>query len=82
MRLRQEYFLVSASLQDILRRHLRTHGTLDNLADKVAIHLNDTHPTLAIPELMRSLNRFTRLLSGKTLGDVSSSYLLLVLAIL
>lgn len=55
LRLRQEYFLVSASLQDILRRHLRTHGTLDNLADKVAIHLNDTHPTLAIPELMRIL---------------------------
>ena len=56
LRLRQEYFLVSASLQDILRRHLRTHGTLDNLADKVAIHLNDTHPALAIPELMRILN--------------------------
>lgn len=55
LRLRQEYFLVSASLQDILRRHLRTHGTLDNLADKVAIHLNDTHPALAIPELMRIL---------------------------
>ena len=55
LRLRQEYFLVSASLQDILRRHLRIHGTLDNLADKVAIHLNDTHPALAIPELMRIL---------------------------
>lgn len=55
LRLRQEYFLVSASLQDILRRHLRTHGTLNNLADKVAIHLNDTHPALAIPELMRIL---------------------------
>ena len=55
LRLRQEYFLVSASLQDVLRRHFRTHGTLDNLADKVAIHLNDTHPTLAIPELMRIL---------------------------
>ena len=55
LRLRQEYFLVSASSQDILRRHFRTHGTLDNLADKVAIHLNDTHPALAIPELMRIL---------------------------
>lgn len=55
LRLRQEYFLVSASLQDILRRHFRIHGTLDNLADKVAIHLNDTHPALAIPELMRIL---------------------------
>lgn len=55
LRLRQEYFLVSASLQDILKRHKRTHGTLDNLADKVAIHLNDTHPALTIPELMRIL---------------------------
>ena len=55
LRLRQEYFLVSASLQDILRRHKRTHHTLENLAEKVAIHLNDTHPALAIPELMRIL---------------------------
>ena len=55
LRLRQEYFLVSASLQDILRRHKRTHDSLENLAYKVAIHLNDTHPALAIPELMRIL---------------------------
>lgn len=55
LRLRQEYFLVSASLQDIVRRHKRVHNSLDNLADKVAIHLNDTHPALAIPELMRML---------------------------
>ena len=55
LRLRQEYFLVSASLQDIIRRHKRTHSSLENLADKVAIHLNDTHPALAIPELMRIL---------------------------
>ncbi|OOF82983.1 glycogen phosphorylase [Rodentibacter ratti] len=55
LRLRQEYFLVSASLQDIIRRHKRVHNSLDNLADKVAIHLNDTHPALAIPELMRML---------------------------
>ena len=55
LRLRQEYFLVSASLQDIIKRHKRTHGTIENLADKVAIHLNDTHPALAIPELMRIL---------------------------
>ncbi|WP_373100038.1 MULTISPECIES: glycogen/starch/alpha-glucan phosphorylase [Pasteurellaceae] len=52
LRLRQEYFLVSASLQDIIKRHKRTHGSVENLADKVAIHLNDTHPALAIPELM------------------------------
>lgn len=55
LRLRQEYFLVSASLQDILNRHRWQNKTLANLADKVAIHLNDTHPVLAIPELMRIL---------------------------
>ncbi|OOF48652.1 glycogen phosphorylase [Rodentibacter genomosp. 1] len=56
LRLRQEYFLVSASLQDIIRRHKYTHNnSLESLADKVAIHLNDTHPALAIPELMRVL---------------------------
>ncbi len=55
LRLRQQYFLVSASIQDILNRHLRTYDTLENLSDKVAIHINDTHPTLCIPELMRFL---------------------------
>ena len=55
LRLRQQYFLVSASIQDILHRHLRTYNTLDNLPEKVAIHINDTHPTLSIPELMRFL---------------------------
>ncbi len=55
LRLRQQYFLVSASIQDILKRHLRQYGTLENLPEKVAIHINDTHPTLAIPELMRHL---------------------------
>ncbi|GLS14112.1 glycogen/starch/alpha-glucan phosphorylase [Hydrogenophaga electricum] len=55
LRLRQEYFFVSASLQDILRRYLKRHGSFENLADKVAIHLNDTHPALAVPELMRLL---------------------------
>lgn len=55
LRLRQQYFLVSASIQDILNRHLRHYNTLDNLAEKVAIHINDTHPTLCIPELMRFL---------------------------
>ena len=53
LRLRQQYFLVSASIQDIIQRHLTKHGTLDNLPDKIAIHINDTHPTMAIPELMR-----------------------------
>ncbi len=55
LRLRQQYFLVSASVQDILARHLKQYGTLDNLPDKAAIHINDTHPALAIPELMRIL---------------------------
>lgn len=53
LRLRQQYFLVSASIQDIIQRHLTRYGTLDNIPDKVAIHINDTHPTMAIPELMR-----------------------------
>ncbi|MBR6510055.1 MAG: glycogen/starch/alpha-glucan phosphorylase [Clostridia bacterium] len=55
LRLRQQYFLVSASVQDILKRHLDRYHTLENLPEKVAIHINDTHPTLCIPELMRFL---------------------------
>ncbi len=53
LRLRQQYFLVSASVQDIVRRHLRQYKTIDKIPEKMAIHINDTHPTLAIPELMR-----------------------------
>lgn len=55
LRLKQEYFFVSASLQDIVRRYKKTRDTFDEFADKVAIQLNDTHPALAIPELMRIL---------------------------
>ena len=55
LRLRQEYFFVAASVQDILGRHLEEHGTLSNLADQVAMHLNDTHPAIAVAELMRVL---------------------------
>ncbi len=55
LRLKQEYFLVSASVQDIVARHKCHFPSIKNLADKVAIHLNDTHPVLAIPELMRIL---------------------------
>lgn len=55
LRLSQQYFLVSASLQSILKDHIKDYGTLDNLPDKVAIHINDTHPALAVPELMRLL---------------------------
>ena len=55
LRLRQQYFLCSASLSDIVRKHLSQYETMDNFSKKNAIHINDTHPTLAIPELMRIL---------------------------
>lgn len=55
LRLRQQYFLCAASIGDITNNHMMVYGTLENLAEKVAIHINDTHPTLAIPELMRVL---------------------------
>ncbi len=53
LRLTQQYFLVSASAQDIVTRHLEHYGTPDSLPEKAAVHINDTHPTLIIPELMR-----------------------------
>ena len=55
LRLRQEFFFASASLQDLLRRHLEQFGTLSNLSDKAAIQLNDTHPAVAVAEMMRLL---------------------------
>ena len=55
LRLRQEYFFVAASLQDLVRRYLSTHSDFAAFPERVAIHLNDTHPVLAIPELMRIL---------------------------
>ncbi len=55
LRLKQQYLLVSAALQDIVGEHKRKYGSLDTLADKAAIHINDTHPALCIPELMRIL---------------------------
>jgi starch phosphorylase len=55
LRLRQEYFFTSASLQDLCRRHLEEFGTLDTLADYAAVQLNDTHPAIAVAELMRLL---------------------------
>ncbi|MBE7030729.1 MAG: glycogen/starch/alpha-glucan phosphorylase [Ruminococcaceae bacterium] len=55
LRLKQQYVLVSASVQSIIKTHLRRHGSLDTLPDKAAIHINDTHPALCVPELMRIL---------------------------
>lgn len=55
LRLKQQYFFVSASIQSILKKHLKEYSSLDSLPDKVSIHINDTHPTLCIPELMRLL---------------------------
>ena len=55
LRLKQQYFFVSASMQSIIKHHLKNYESLDSLADKVAIHINDTHPSLCIPELMRIL---------------------------
>lgn len=55
LRLRQQYFMCAAAIGDIVNHHMNVYGTLDNLPEKVAIHINDTHPTLAIPELMRVL---------------------------
>jgi starch phosphorylase len=55
LRLKQEYFFVSASMQDLVKRHLDEHPNLDNLAEHVAIHLNDTHPAISVAELMRIL---------------------------
>lgn len=55
LRLRQQYFLCASSVGDIVNNHMSVYGTLDNLHEKVAIHINDTHPTLAVPELMRIL---------------------------
>jgi glycogen phosphorylase len=55
LRLKQEYFFVAASIQDLIHRHLSEHPTLENLADKVAIHLNDTHPAIGVAELVRVL---------------------------
>ena len=55
LRLKQEYFFVAASMQDLVKRHLDEHPKLDNLAEHVAIHLNDTHPAIGVAELMRIL---------------------------
>jgi starch phosphorylase len=70
LRLRQEYFFSTASLQDIIQRHLSQYGDLLTLPDKAAIHLNDTHPAIAVTELMRLLMD-VHLLDFDTAWDIS-----------
>ena len=55
LRLKQQYFFVSASIQSIIKKHLKHYPSLDNLGEKISIHINDTHPALCVPELMRLL---------------------------
>ncbi|MDQ7982070.1 glycogen/starch/alpha-glucan phosphorylase [Paraburkholderia sp. SARCC-3016] len=74
LRLRQEYFFVSATMQDLIRRYLRTHSTFGRFAEKVAVHLNDTHPVLAIPELMRLLVDVHRVPWDKAWKDVQQVF--------
>ena len=69
LRFKQQYFFVSASLQDILAQHLAEGRSFDALPDAIAIQLNDTHPALAITELMRLLRRRARARMGSRLGD-------------
>ena len=71
LRLKQEYFFVSASIQNIIANHVKYNKTLDNLPEKVAIHINDTHPALCIPELMRILLDVHRLTWDKAWGLVT-----------
>src|SRR5205823_2892922 len=61
LRLRQEYFFVSASLQDLVQRHMRSDGDIHFLPERAAIQLNDTHPSIAVAELMRILIDIYRL---------------------
>jgi len=74
LRLRQEYFFVSATMQDLIRRYLRTHSTFGRFSEKVAVHLNDTHPVLAIPELMRLLVDVHHLPWDKALAHVQQVF--------
>ena len=67
LRLRQQYFLSSASLQDVLRRHKRVFGSVDGFSEKNTVQLNDTHPTVSIPELIRLL-----MLEGLSFEDALS----------
>lgn len=55
LRMKQQYFFISASMQTLTKRHMQTYGNLDNFYEKIAVHINDTHPTMSILELMRIL---------------------------
>lgn len=55
LRMKQQYFFISASMQTLTKRHMQTYGSLDNFHEKIAVHINDTHPAMSIPELMRIL---------------------------
>ena len=55
LRMKQQYFFISASMQTLTKRHMQTYGSLDNFHEKIAVHINDTHPTMSILELMRIL---------------------------
>lgn len=55
LRMKQQYFFISASMQTLTKRHFKSYGTLDNFHEKIAVHINDTHPTMSILELMRIL---------------------------
>ena len=74
LRLKQEYFFVAATLQDAVRRHLKTHPTLDTLPDKAVFQLNDTHPALAVAELMRMLVDVHKLGWDRAWGIVTKSF--------
>ena len=76
LRLRQEYFFVSASLQDIVHRHLCTDGNIHFLPDQAAVQLNDTHPSIAVPELMRLLIDLHGLPVGRGLADLRRDLIL------
>ena len=76
LRLRQEYFFASASLQDLIRRHLKQNGDIRNAADKVAIQLNDTHPAIGVAELMRLLVDVHGARLERRLGDHPGDLLL------
>src|SRR5690606_25600760 len=74
LRLKQQYFFVSASLQDIVRGYKKDHGSLEGFSSFNAIQLNDTHPAVAIPELMRILTKLEGIEWNKAWGIVKAVF--------